>query len=280
MRKLTLALGAIAALCCLSFFGLAQAQTPPVTFSVYPVPGTLTASAKTQITLPRRRRRGDRHGHGQGLEERHPHRARCKPHSDGQGASFVPDKPFTRGREGHGHHRPHDRRRHRRRLLVRDRRRDAAHAAPGRGAERRPRRRPVLRRPARTSSPPAVTVTTNKPGTAPGLVFLAPKARPRPGRPDDHRQRGPARLVQADAGQDRRRLPRPDLPGQARADLVGGRSCSSATATASARSTTPATSPVAHGPHRQRLLVRPARVHDHAAQHRAGARLRALQARA
>ena len=36
---------------------------------------------------------------------------------------------------------------------------------------------------------------------------------------------------------------------------------------------------IAHGPRRQRLLVRPARVHDHAAQHRARALLRALQAR-
>ena len=51
VRKLSLALGAIAALCCLSFLGLANAQTAPVSYSVYPVPGTLTASAKTQITF-------------------------------------------------------------------------------------------------------------------------------------------------------------------------------------------------------------------------------------
>ena len=44
VRKLSLALGAIAALCCLSSIGLAKAQTAPITYSVYPVPGTLTAS--------------------------------------------------------------------------------------------------------------------------------------------------------------------------------------------------------------------------------------------
>src|SRR5215203_455769 len=117
VRNLSLALGALAALCCLSFLGLAKAQTQPVSYSVFPVPGTLTASAKTQITF----RGGDAASLGTVTvkgSESGAHAGTLKPHSDGQGASFVPSKPFTENE----------------------------------------------------------TVTTNKPGTAPGLVFLAPKA--------------------------------------------------------------------------------------------------------
>ena len=52
VRKLTLALGAIAALCGITFLGLAQAQQPPPpTFAAYPVPGTLTASERTTISF-------------------------------------------------------------------------------------------------------------------------------------------------------------------------------------------------------------------------------------
>src|SRR3954454_4954438 len=94
VRKLILALSAMAALCCLSFIGLAKAQTPPVTFAVYPVPGTLTASAKTQIsfrggapaTIGTITVKGSKSG---------THAGTLKPHSDGLGASFVPTKPFT-----------------------------------------------------------------------------------------------------------------------------------------------------------------------------------------
>ena len=93
VRKLSLALGAMAALCCLSTIGLAKAQTGPVTYSVYPVPGTLTASAKTQITF----RGGDAASLGtitvKGSESG-THEGTLKPHSDGQGTSFVPSKPF------------------------------------------------------------------------------------------------------------------------------------------------------------------------------------------
>src|SRR3954454_13450239 len=94
VRKLSLALGAIAAVCCLSSLGLAQAQTPPISYSVYPLPGTLTASAKTQITF----RGGDAASIGtitvKGSQSG-THTGSFKPHSDGQGTSFVPDKPFT-----------------------------------------------------------------------------------------------------------------------------------------------------------------------------------------
>src|ERR1044072_6858377 len=91
VRKLSLALGAIAAVCGLSFLRLAPAQPDPVTFAVYPVPGTLTASAKTQITF----RGGDPASIGtitvKGSKSG-THAGSLEPHSDGQGASFVPDK--------------------------------------------------------------------------------------------------------------------------------------------------------------------------------------------
>src|SRR4051795_3407863 len=94
VRKSSLALGALAAVCCLSSLGLAQAQTNPITYSVYPVPGTLTASAKTQITF----RGGDAASIGtitvKGSRSG-THAGTFTQHSDGQGASFVPTKPFT-----------------------------------------------------------------------------------------------------------------------------------------------------------------------------------------
>src|SRR4051812_44082585 len=92
VRKLSVALGAVAALCCCSFLGLAKAA--PVSYSVYPVPGTLTASSKTQITF----RGGDAASIGTVTvkgSKSGTHTGTLKPHSDGQGASFVPGKRFT-----------------------------------------------------------------------------------------------------------------------------------------------------------------------------------------
>jgi hypothetical protein len=174
VRKLLLALGALAALGCLSFLGLANAQTESTTYSVYPVPGTLTASAKTQITfrgggaasIGTITVKGSRSG---------THSGTLKPHSDGQGASFVPSKPFTEnekvtvstdraiaGVKGGDYS-----------FTIGDETRRTLRPveAPdvGRGAVQSYASRKDL-------SPPAVAVSTNKPGTAPGLVFLAPKA--------------------------------------------------------------------------------------------------------
>jgi len=174
VRKLSLALGAIAALCCLSFLGLANAQTAPVSYSVYPVPGTLTASAKTQITF----RGGDAASIGavavQGSKSG-THTGTLKPHSDGQGASFVPDKPFTENEK-----------------VTVSTDRTVVGAKDGDysfeiGDETRRTLRPVEAPDVGRGSvqsyatrkditPPAVTISTNKPGTAPGLIFLAPKA--------------------------------------------------------------------------------------------------------
>jgi hypothetical protein len=174
VRKLTLALGAIMALGGLTFLGLAKAQTPPVTFSVYPVPGTLTASAKTQISF----RGGTAASVGSVTvtgSESGAHPGTLKPHSDGLGASFVPSKPFTEGEK-----------------VTVDSAVPVVNASNGDfsftiGDETRRSLRPVespdigrgtvqsfVTRP--DLDPPSVTVTTNKPGTAPGLVFLAPKA--------------------------------------------------------------------------------------------------------
>jgi hypothetical protein len=174
VRKLSLALGAIAALCCFSFLGLAKAQTAPVTYSVYPVPGTLTASSKTQITF----RGGDAASIGTVTvkgSKSGTHTGTLKPHPDGQGASFVPGKPFIENEQ-----------------VTVSTDRTLAGATGGDysfqiGDETRRTLRPVeapdVGRGAVQSfatrkdlTPPAVTISTNKPGTAPGLVFLAPKA--------------------------------------------------------------------------------------------------------
>jgi hypothetical protein len=174
VRKLSLALGAMAALCCLSTAGPAQAQTGPVTYSVYPTPGTLTASAKTQITF----RGGDPASIGtitvKGSESG-THAGTFKAHSDGLGASFVPSKPFTQNEKvtvstdraiagvnggDYSFEIGDDTRRTLRPVEAPD---------VGRGTVQSYATRKDL-------TPPAVTISTNKPGTAPGLVFLAPKA--------------------------------------------------------------------------------------------------------
>ncbi len=77
-------------------FGLAQAQTEPVRFSAYPVPGTRTAVPQTQISfrggnaaaLGAVTVRGSRSG---------AHAGTFQAHSDGLGASFIPAKAFSVG---------------------------------------------------------------------------------------------------------------------------------------------------------------------------------------
>ena len=173
MRKLSLALGAMVALCCLSFLGRAQAQTPPVTFSVFPVPGTLTASAKTQISF----RGGPVASIGTVTvtgSKSGAHTGTLKPHSDGLGASFVPDKAFTGGEKVT--------------VATADQIVGAANGdfsitiGESTGRKNRPVESPKVGngtvqgyKTRRDLAPPSLTVTTNKPGTAPGLVFLAPK---------------------------------------------------------------------------------------------------------
>ena len=175
VRKIMLALGATAALTGGTTFVLAQAsaQQEPV-FSVYPVPGTLTAGEKTTISF----RGGDADAIGtvtvRGSRSGN-HPGKLEAHSDGQGASFIPDEPFDANEKV---------------SVSTDRNivgtssgdfsinigdETTRKARPvelpnvGRGGVQSFATRPDL-------DPPAVTVTTAKPGRAPGLVFLAPKA--------------------------------------------------------------------------------------------------------
>jgi hypothetical protein len=180
VRNLILALGALA------FAGLAiivifrDEPTPakqPIgrTLSAFPIPGSGSASASTQISF-----------RGAGAAEigtievtgssSGRHVGEFRAHSDGKGASFMPRAPFSAGE----------------RVSVRT-------ATDVRGAnggdftftvaqtpERkspRPAEGPEVGNGALQSydtepdfQPPAVTVTTAEPGRAPGLVFLAPKA--------------------------------------------------------------------------------------------------------
>jgi hypothetical protein len=145
------------------------------TISAYPLPGTRTAGAETQISLrgapPKTLGHivvtGSRSGR---------HTGTLRAHSDGMGASYVLAKPLRAGE----------------RVTVRtDLDIPGAHDGDyGFTVARRPPAPPT--RPAELSNvgkgavqrfitrpdlvPPAVDVTTNRPGTAPGLIFVAPKA--------------------------------------------------------------------------------------------------------
>jgi hypothetical protein len=167
VRKLTAAGSVLLALS-------AAEPAAAATISAYPAPGTPTAMPATQISFrgaPAAQLgpiavSGSRSG-------RHP--GTLRPHSDGQGASFVPSKPFRPGE----------------RVTVRTAL-DIAGATGGdfgitigeptshgpRVVESPKVGRGTVQRYATQPDwePPSVTVTTAKPGRAPGLVFIAPKA--------------------------------------------------------------------------------------------------------
>ena len=156
--------------------GAAVAGAAPV--SVFPTPGTLVASDRTQVSfrgaapgaLGRIRVSGSRSGAHPGV---------LRAHSDGQGASFVPRRGF----------RPGERVTVRTGLDVRGGRggdfgftvgRLVARAQPvgpepppppGRGRVDRFLSRSDLR-------PAGVSILRREPGRAPGLIFLAPKSGP------------------------------------------------------------------------------------------------------
>src|SRR4051812_10714801 len=91
VRNLTLARGATAAFAGGMTTGAAQAQQPA--FSAYPMPGTLTASPGTDISF----RGGDAAALGAITvtgSKSGTHTGTLKLHSDGQGVTFAPAKPF------------------------------------------------------------------------------------------------------------------------------------------------------------------------------------------
>ena len=93
VRKLTLALGATIAMGGATTLSLAEAQQAPPTFSAYPMPGTLTAHAKTSISF----RGGDQAALGNVTvkgSRSGDHPGTFRAHSDGLGVSFVPNKAF------------------------------------------------------------------------------------------------------------------------------------------------------------------------------------------
>ncbi|MDA0182465.1 arylsulfotransferase family protein [Solirubrobacter phytolaccae] len=141
---------------------------------MYPVPGTLTAGEKTTFSF--------RGGNAAALgtvtvkgSESGTHTGKLLAHSDGNGVSFVPSKPFeanetvsvTTDREVVGATGGDFK------ISIGDlttrKARPVELPNVGRGSVQKYATRPDL-------SPPSVTVTTAKPGRAPGLVFLAPKA--------------------------------------------------------------------------------------------------------
>ena len=144
-------------------------STDPV--SVSPAPGSVSASAATQLSLrgvsPVRLRDVEVSGSESGA-----HPGRLAAHSDGDGASFLPDEPFEPGEE----------------VTVRTSvtvlgARDGVYrfkvARPSAKPPPREQNRPggeVQRFRSRPDlEPPAITVDRRAGGTAPGYVFLAPK---------------------------------------------------------------------------------------------------------
>jgi hypothetical protein len=176
----------------LAIFGLLVWCAPPAaaaTVSAYPLPGTRTAGAHTQISLrgapPAQLGAivvtGSRSGR---------HTGSLRTHSDGMGASYVLTRPFRAGE----------------RVTVRTAL-DIAGARNGNYGFTVARRPPQpATRPAELPKvgmgavqrfvtrpdlvPPAAAVTTRQPGAAPGFVFVAPKG--------GHGQDGP--MILDDAG--------------------------------------------------------------------------------
>ena len=165
---------------------LTSAQSAPAQVSAYPLPGTVTASTTTQISL--RGVKPDALGTIAVSGSRsgpHSGRLSLRAHSDGNGASWLPDLRFQAGETVTV----------RTSLVVRGARdgdfRFRVARIPGRvtiptvvledidaGRTRRFRSRPDL-------APPVVTVDPGPRQTSPGYVFLSPKSkkdRSRPGR--------------------------------------------------------------------------------------------------
>jgi hypothetical protein len=155
-------------------FALCAPAAHAATISAYPSPGTRTAGAQTQISLRGAPPAllgeivvtGSRSGR---------HAGRLRAHSNGMGASYVLTKPFRAGERVTVHSglniagaRNGDYGFTVARRPPQPPTRPAELSNVGRGAVQRFVTRPDL-------VPPAVEVTTRRPGVAPGLVFVAPK---------------------------------------------------------------------------------------------------------
>jgi hypothetical protein len=174
VRKVTLLAGA-GLLGVIAFAVSSLAQQPRPNVHVYPPPGTTTLTTSNQISfrgVPKDALgeivvTGSRSGR---------HRGTLRAHSDGAGASFLSSRRFTPGEE----------------VTVRTRLRVTG-AREGDFSYKVARRPPPLRaKPAEPPTkgrgsvqryetrkdlvPPAVVVTTRKPGRAPGHVFISPKS--------------------------------------------------------------------------------------------------------
>ena len=79
--------------------GSVASRGAPGDVSIYPVQGTPTASPTTQISF-RGAAAADLNGLTVTGSVTGQHHGRLRAHSDGGGASFIPDHPFTPG-EGH-----------------------------------------------------------------------------------------------------------------------------------------------------------------------------------
>jgi hypothetical protein len=131
--------------------------------SVYPLPGTTTASPETQISFRGTTQLGQVVVTGS-RTGRHP--GRIREHSDGQGASFLPRRRFAQGET----------------VRVRSAAQSYSFKVGRRPAPAKTRKvspdpgaatmrfasRPDLR-------PPSITITRSREGRAPGSIFLGPK---------------------------------------------------------------------------------------------------------
>jgi hypothetical protein len=173
MRSSTVVRTLIAAGSALLVLAAAGPAAAAAAVSAYPAPGTPYAMPATQISLrgapPAQLGTVTVTGSRSGK-----HAGTLKPHSDGLGASFVPKRAFT----------PGERVTVRTGLDVVGAKDGDFTIAIGRPTGHGPRvgEPPAVGRGNLQSyatepgwQPPAVTITTAKPGRAPGLVFLAPK---------------------------------------------------------------------------------------------------------
>jgi Arylsulfotransferase (ASST) len=154
----------------------AQYQTLPGPISAYPSPGTPTASPSTQITL-----RGAPAGRLGSVRvtgsKSGRHSGRLRAHSDGQGASFVLARKLRQGEQVTV----------RTNLPIRGTRNGDFTFRTARMPKRVTIQNLILENiPAKKTrhfrsrpdlEPPVVTVTSSRPGVAPGYLFLSPKSK-------------------------------------------------------------------------------------------------------